>query len=208
MNKDWTTIILIRHGQTEWNRVERFRGRADVPLNATGMAQARAVGHRLARGARPAAVYSSPLGRCLQTAEAIAREVGTDVRALEGLVDLDFGAWQGLTPAEVEVRYPALYRTWLTAPQDAVIPEGETLDQVRARAMAALEDAAARHGGQSIVLVSHKAVCKVLACALLGLDNGHFWHIEQDNGAINIFERRDNAYFVRTLNDTCHLDRS
>lgn len=206
MSRDWTEIILVRHGQTEWNRIERFRGRADIPLNAVGVEQARAVAKRLAKKPGLVAVYSSPLSRCLQTAKAIAQATGVQVQVADGLIDIDYGDWQGLTPDEVEAREPDLYRQWLEAPQETVIPGGETLDQVRARAITALEQAADNHLGQTIVLVSHKVVCKVLVCALLGLDNSRFWHIEQDNGAINVFERHPGKYLVKTVNDTCHLE--
>jgi len=150
-------------------------------------------------------VYSSPLTRCLQTAEAIAAATAVEVRSLEGLVDIDYGDWQGLTPAEVHTRYPDVYRVWLSAPHEARIPGGETLDRVRARASAALEESAERHREQTVVLVSHKVVCKVLTCAVLGLDNAHFWRIEQDNAAVNIFERRGDAYLIKVINDTCHV---
>jgi len=99
-----TRIILVRHGQTEWNRIERFRGRADVPLNGTGIAQAEATGRRLARLAKPAAVYSSPLSRAVVTAGKIARPHGLSVQATDGLIDIDYGKWQGLTPRQVEER--------------------------------------------------------------------------------------------------------
>ncbi len=206
MRSNSTEIILVRHGQTEWNRIERFRGRVDIPLNETGLAQAEATARRLAQRIRPAVIYTSPLGRCLQTADAIARATNAQVQVLEGIVDIDYGDWQGLTPEEAEKRDPFVYRTWLSAPQTARIPGGETLDQVRARALEALERTAERHRGQTIVVVSHKVVCKVLVCAMLGLDNSHFWRIEQDNAAINVFERNGETYLIKAINDTCHLD--
>ncbi len=206
IRSDSTEVILVRHGQTEWNRMQRFRGRVDIPLNATGRVQAKSIARRLARRGIPATIFASPLGRCVQTAKAIAAATGAQVQILEGIVDLDSGDWQGLTPDEVEKRYPDMYRTWLSAPQDARIPRGETLDHVRARAVAALEQCTERHTGQRIVLVSHDAVCKVLVCAVLGLDNSHFWRIKQDNAAINIFERRGEDYIIKTINDTCHVE--
>jgi broad specificity phosphatase PhoE len=205
MTSDSTEIILVRHGQTEWNRIERFRGRADIPLNETGLAQARAVAEALVKRSNPAAIYASPLGRCIQTAEPIAAKTGLEIQPLAGIIDIDYGDWQGFTPAEVEERYPDLHHAWMKAPQTVTIPHGESLDQVRARAFSALEDAAKRHLGQSIVLVSHKVICKVLTCAVLGLDNSHFWRIEQDNGAMNIFEWRNGVYTVKLVNDTCHV---
>ncbi|MBI2863812.1 MAG: histidine phosphatase family protein [Chloroflexi bacterium] len=201
-----TEIVLIRHGQTEWNRVERFRGRVDIPLNATGVAQAAAVASRIARQFRPAAIYSGPLSRTVRTAEPVAEATGLTVQILQGLIDIDCGGWHRLTPEEAEASYPEEYALWLSKPQLAHIPGGETLDAVRARAMAALEEVAEAHRGQTIVLVSHKVVCKVLLCAVLGLDNSHFWNIEQDNGAMSILEHLAGTHLVKLMNDTCHLD--
>src|SRR3990167_8526032 len=95
-----TLIILVRHGQTEWNRVERFRGRADVPLNEVGLAQAEATGQRVAAEWHPAAIYTSPLSRSVKTTEAIARHFGLAVQTHPGLADIDYGQGQGLTPDE------------------------------------------------------------------------------------------------------------
>lgn len=201
-----TQIILVRHGQTEWNRVERFRGRADIPLNDTGVEQAAALAGRIARKFQPSAVYSGPLNRTVKTAEPIAKALGLTVEILGGLVDIDYGDWQGRTPEDVEVKYPGEYDVWLNHPEKARIPSGESLDGVRARALLAMEDVADRHSGQTIVLVSHKVICKVLLCTVLGLDNSHFWNIEQDNAAMNIFERRDGNYLIKLVNDTSHLE--
>jgi probable phosphoglycerate mutase len=130
-------VLLIRHGETEWNRVERFRGRADVELNATGLAQAVAVARRLRSEGSADAVYSSPLQRGWQTAEPIAAAFGLQVQPLDGLLDIDYGQWQGLSPAEAASRYPDVFALWLNAPDRAAIPGGETLGQVRSRSVAA-----------------------------------------------------------------------
>lgn len=199
-----TRFILIRHGQTEWNREERYRGRADIPLNQTGHDQARQIAAALA-GTPIAAVYASPLQRCTQTAEPIARRHGLAPQPLEGLLDVHYGRWQGLTPAEAAAAYPDLYRLWLRSPGRVRFPDGEGLEDVRARAMSALADLVERHAGRTVVLVSHKIVCKVILCAVLGLTNDHIWRIEQDNGAINVFQHDDGSWVVLLLNDTCHL---
>lgn len=93
-------FVLIRHGQTDWNRVERFRGHADVPLNETGLAQAEITGQRVAAEWTPAAIYSSPLSRAVKTAEAIAKHFYLPVQIHPGLIDIDYGRLQGMTPEE------------------------------------------------------------------------------------------------------------
>ncbi len=126
-----TRIILVRHGQTEWNRVERFRGHADVPLNETGLAQAEATGLRIHGEWQPSAVFSSPLSRAVKTAEAIAKHFDLPVQIQSGLVDIDYGEWQGLSPDEVRARWPAELDAWYHQPDQAIIPDGETLAQLR-----------------------------------------------------------------------------
>ncbi|MEW6233435.1 MAG: histidine phosphatase family protein [Chloroflexota bacterium] len=198
-------FILVRHGQTEWNREERFRGRVDLPLNPVGVAQAEAAARRIADNWRPAAVYSSPLERARQTALAIGRECGLPVTAHQGLLDMDYGQWQGKSPALVAQEYPELYRAWREAPYTLRIPGGESLDDVRRRVLHAVEELTVRHPDQAVVLVSHVVVNRVLLGAVLGLGDEGFWSIGQDTGAINVFESTANGFVLLGLNDTCHL---
>jgi len=201
-----TTVILVRHGQTEWNRVERFRGRADVPLNDTGMQQAEATGRRVAAEWQPVAIYSSPLSRAIKTAEAIARATGLAVESHASLVDIDYGDWQGLTPDEARTRWPEMVEAWYHTPHLARIPGGETLDGLRARAMKAVDELATRYPEQTIVLVGHTVINRIILMGLLGLGNDRFWRIRQDPCAINVFEVDAGEYTLVSLNDTCHLN--
>jgi len=203
-----TRMILIRHGQTEWNRVERFRGRADVPLNDTGLAQAEATGRRVAAEWQPVAVYASPLSRAVKTAEAVARHFALPVHAHSGLADIDFGEWQGLTPDEARVRWPEIVEAWYSAPHTAQIPGGETLASLRARAMATVAELATQHGDHTIVLVGHTVINRVILLGVLGLGNDRFWRLRQDTCAINVFEAEADGFTLVSLNDTCHLPRS
>jgi phosphoserine phosphatase len=200
-----TLFILVRHGQTEWNRVERFRGRADVPLDQTGLDQAAATGQRIAAEWRPAAIYSSPMVRTMQTAGAIGEYLRMVAEPHGGLVDIDFGQWQGLTPEEARAQWPEMVDAWYHTPQNAQPPGGETLSDLRRRATAMLDELAARHREQSIVLVGHTVINRVILLAVLGLGNDRFWRLAQDTCAINVFERRDGDYGMIKLNDTCHL---
>lgn len=200
-----TTFVLIRHGQTNWNRIERFRGRADVLLNADGLAQAELTGQRVASAWRPTAVYASPLSRAVATAQAIAARCGVPVQPHPGLVDIDYGAWQGLTPDEVQAHWPAELHAWYTGPEAAHIPGGETLADLRVRGMAAVAELAARHPGETIALVGHTVINRVILLGVLGLPNARFWRLRQDNCAINVFEAAGGDFTLVSLNDTCHL---
>jgi phosphoserine phosphatase len=194
----------VRHGQTEWNRVERFRGRADLALDDTGRRQAGATAIRL-KSEHVAAIYSSPLKRALETAGIIAKQLNISVQSLEGLIDIDFGSWQGLSPEEAAQQNSQLFTMWLEQPHLVHFPEGESLDIVRQRVLAAVDGLASQHVDQTVILVSHTVVCRVLMCAMMGLDNSHFWQVRQDVNAINIFELRDGMPLVISVNDICHL---
>jgi broad specificity phosphatase PhoE len=198
-----TEIILARHGQTAWNVEEVFRGRIDLELNQTGIKQAELLAKYLS-GLKIEAVYTSPLKRALKTAEAIARRHKLKVEVSPGLIDCDFGQWQGLSLEEVKNKYSQLYRQWTESPQLVKMPGGESLDEVRERALEVVNGVIAKHNG-AVVLVSHRVVNKVLFCALLGLDNSHFWNIRHDVGATTFFSYQDGRLVLLRHNDTSHL---
>jgi broad specificity phosphatase PhoE len=201
-----TCIILVRHGQTEWNRVERFRGHADVPLNEVGLRQAEATGLRIAGQWQPVQVYSSPFSRAVKTAEAIASHFNLPVQVHPGLADIDYGEWQGLTPQEVQARWPEMLQTWYEHPEAASIPGGETLAALRTRGMKTVNQLASRHTSQTIVIVGHTVINRVILLGMLGLGNERFWHIKQDTCAINVIETDDHDFILVTLNDSCHIN--
>jgi phosphoserine phosphatase len=200
-----TTMILVRHGQTEWNRVERFRGHADVPLNETGMKQAALTAERIASCWNPAAVYASPLSRAKVTAQATASLFDIPVQVLPDLVDIDYGEWQGLAPEEVRGKWPEELAAWYETPHLAQIPGGESLDQLRSRAMAIVDQLTEKHLGETVVLVGHTVLNRVILLGVLGLGNEAFWRLRQEPCAINIIEASPEGYVLVTLNDTCHL---
>jgi broad specificity phosphatase PhoE len=199
-----TRFILVRHGETEWNRNERFRGRADLSLNENGHRQAEAAALKL-KGRDAAAIYASPMKRTLETADPISRELGVSVTPTEGLIDIDYGEWQGLSLEEANTKDSVMYHKWHHSPHEVRFPGGEGLAHVRDRVVAAVHEIAAGHDKQTVVLVSHKVVCQVLICAMFGLDNSHFWQVRQDVCAINSFEISDGFTTVSSVNDTCHL---
>ena len=198
-----TTIILARHGETEWNAEEIFRGRVDVELNETGIREAELLAEHLSY-MTIAAVYSSPLKRALQTAEMIARHHDVKVEVSPQLIDLDYGEWQGLSHETVRDRYGQFYHEWLNSPQLVKMPAGESLGDVRKRAISLVEDITAKVEG-AIVLVSHRVVHKVLICALLALDISHFWNIRIDTAGISVFAYEDDRFVLTKHNDTSFL---
>jgi len=203
-----TTLILVRHGRTAWNKEERFRGRTDLPLDEMGLRQADAVGRRIAERYHPTAMYTSPLLRARQTAEGICRQVGLTARPDQGLLDLDYGALSGLSMPEAEERFPSLYRAWLEAPHTVRFPQGESLDDVRARAMERVQTLEKDHRDEQVVLVSHIVVCRVLFCALLEVGLDHFWLFRLDPASISVFALSGGHGTLSAANDVCHLERA
>jgi len=196
-------LILARHGETLWNVEKVFRGRADVNLDEVGIKQAELLGKYLSNWELEA-IYTSPLKRALDTANIIARYQKVAVRIAEGLTDFDYGEWQSLPEQEVKRLYPALLNEWHNNPGKVKTPGGESLEDVRRRAVEVVNGILSRHQG-NVLLVSHRVVIKVLICYLLGLHNSHFWNIRQDVCGITIFNYLDGSFVLTRHNDTSHL---
>ena len=175
-----TTILLARHGETDWNVERRVQGQSDPPLNANGRVQARALSQQLA-GESLAAVYSSDLSRAYETARAVAEPRGLQVNAVPELREKDFGTWEGLTDTEVLTRFPdARNGPW---------GDGETTEDVARRVVEALRRIARAHTGQTVLVVSHGGPLRAVR-AHCGLDvtgaiaNCHVARIEVEDVAI------------------------
>jgi broad specificity phosphatase PhoE len=147
-----TTILLARHGETDWNREGRFQGHADPPLNSTGRAQAVDLSVTL-MAEELAAVYSSPLRRALETAEVVAASHGLEPVSVDDLREVDVGSWSGLTRGEVEERFPEQFARWLDYGQGW--EDGETYGEMGKRAVDALLRLAAAHDGERVLAVTH-----------------------------------------------------
>ncbi len=200
-----TQIFLVRHGETEWNASEVFRGQADVLLNKNGIKQAQLLGEYLSRK-KINAVYTSPLKRALKTAEAIAARQSLEINVAPALIDMNFGKWQGLPASQVKQHYGKVYEIWLKTPERALIPAGESLEDVKNRAWPFLEEIVAKHAGQNVILVSHRVVLKVLICALLKIGNAGFYNIRVDTAGITRFELDNNRAVLISHNDTSFLE--
>ncbi|MHC5037351.1 MAG: histidine phosphatase family protein [Planctomycetota bacterium] len=197
-------FILVRHGETEWNREDRMRGWLDAPLNDRGRAQAEAAGNALT-GEKIVAVYTSPLSRAVDTARAVARHHGLEPIPYEPIKDFHFGDWEGKTRSEVKTAWPDLYRIYETDPARFQAPGGESLAGLHARALAGLEALVERHEGETVALASHAVTCQIALLAIQGLGPERYWLVKQGNCAINIFFRDPRGWTLERVNDTCHL---
>jgi 2,3-bisphosphoglycerate-dependent phosphoglycerate mutase len=163
-----TELILARHGETDWNRENRFQGHADPPLNALGRGQSAELAETLA-GEGLARVYTSPLRRAAETAEIVARRLGLDIEPLEPLREIDVGAWSGLTRDEVAARFPESYARWLDQ-GPLGYEEGETYEQLEARVVPAIRGLAERHPSETILIVTHGGPTRVMQAHAAGID--------------------------------------
>jgi len=200
-----TNIILVRHGETEWNRVERFRGQIDIPLNTTGIEQAKKTGKKIMKQFKPSMIYASPLKRASQTAEKIAVENDLIIQTIDGLTDIDYGDWQGLTPKAVQEKWPTLAEKWFRRPGTLEIPGGETLHDIQTRALAALQAIGEWNKDQEIVLVSHTVVIRAILLGILRADLDRLWQIGQEPCAINLIEYSPENTIILSINCVDHL---
>ena len=201
-----TRIELIRHGQTSLNQQDRVRGQLDPDLDEVGLRHAQLTADYVAARWPVAAVYTSPLRRAFQTAEAVARAQGLCPTPLSALLDLNFGNWQGLSFGEARDRFPALHQAWREAPHTVRFPGGESLDDIRSRVTAGVDEVVSRHAEDAVAMTGHTVVNRVLLCAVLGLGNDYFWRLGQDTCAVNVFSVAENGTKTLVLlNDTSHL---
>lgn len=200
-----TTILLVRHGHVEGIAPVRFRGRAELPLSDLGRRQAAALGHYIAANFKPEAVYTSPLSRCRDTGAAIAGHFGLTGIVIDGLADIDYGAWQGLTPEEAARRWPREVAMWQSRPHFVEIPGGESLALLLARASAALHDILTRHPAGTLAVVAHESVNRILLLHALALPLSRYWHLGQEPCALNRLEFSNGEFLIGSMNETQHL---
>ena len=200
-------MLLLRHAETDWNRERRFQGWRDTPLSATGREQAESAA-RLLAGTPLAAVWSSPLGRARETAAIIAAPHGLAVRESEAFKEMGFGSWEGLTREEVRQRFPDAHRAWAETPREASWPGAETLEVVRARALAGLEELREAHDDQTVCLVSHGITARVLILEALGLGLDRLWSLQLSSTGISELELRADWATLHRMNSLVHLTDS
>ncbi|MFF7943036.1 bifunctional RNase H/acid phosphatase [Nocardia gamkensis] len=200
-----TRLLLLRHGQTELSLQRRYSGRGNPPLTALGREQAARAAKMLAAKGGIAAVISSPLGRARETAEAAAAALGVPVEVHDGLIETDFGEWEGLTFAEAAQRDPGLHARWIGDPTVAA-PGGESFEEVLQRVEAVLRDLLGRYPGANVVVVSHVTPIKTLLRLALDVGPALLYRLHLDLASLSIAEfYLDGGSSVRLVNDTSYL---
>ena len=199
-----TTLIVIRHGETEWNREKRMQGTTDTQLSDVGRSQAQALGRRLAaRSFR--ALYSSDLSRARDTARAIAEHAGAEIVTDPRLQERRFGIFEGLIAAEIIARYPEEHARFSSRDPDYEVPGGESARSFTRRCLGCLAEIADRHRGGDVVVVTHGLVLDALYRAANGLDHGTPRPVTLINASVNLFGYAGGAWRMDLWGDVSHL---
>lgn len=199
-------LILVRHGETDWNVTLQYQGLAPVPLNERGRTQAARAAERL-RARSITALYASDLPRAWETAGVIGEAVGVPPVAVPDLREIDVGQWQGLTPEELHERFPEHMAEYERDPANTVRLGGESYAQLQQRAVRAFRWMEAQHNaGDTIVVVSHGGTIRTIICEVIGLELRHFGRLWLDNGGFCVLQRRKENWRLLRLNDAAHLE--
>lgn len=196
-------LILVRHGETEWNVQRRYQGQSDVPLSALGRKQAERVAERLA-SQKIDAIFASDLKRAWETAQIIVRKNGLQVMPEPRLRELKFGVLEGLTFDEAQEQYPEMINAWL---EDFNRPPqgGETIELFNARVVSLLNDLKAKHDEQVVLLVGHGGSLSEILRVVLGLSREKRWYLEMENASLSEVLIAEDYVSLKRLNDSCHL---
>ncbi|MBE9033665.1 histidine phosphatase family protein [aff. Roholtiella sp. LEGE 12411] len=204
-------LLLVRHGETEWNRQTRFQGQIDVPLNDNGRQQSQKTGEFLQEIAIDFAV-SSPMLRPKETAEIILKHhPSVELELQDGLREIGHGLWEGKLETEIEQEFPGELHRWRTVPTEVQMPEGENLQHVWDRSVAAWQsivEAASTNQLKTLLVVAHDATNKTLLCYVLGLSLENFWNFRQGNGAVSVIDYPSGINglpVLQAMNITTHL---
>ncbi|MDJ0576484.1 MAG: histidine phosphatase family protein [Xenococcaceae cyanobacterium MO_234.B1] len=209
-------LLLVRHGETQWNKESRFQGIRDIPLNENGKAQGRKAGEFLKDVPLDFAVSSS-MSRPKETAEIILEHhSGVTLETIPELMEICHGLWEGKLESEIEAEFPGLLQQWKDAPETVQMPEGENLQQVWDRAIAAWNKIVTTYSNSDSnsesprtgIVVAHDAINKVVVCYLLGLKPDNFWNIKQGNGAVTVIDYPQGATgqpVLQAINITTHV---
>lgn len=197
-------LILLRHGQTNWNKEGRYQGQIDTDLSELGVEQAKKLGLGL-KNIKIDIFIASPLKRAYETACESAKYHNKEVLKDERLLEINHGTWEGKLSSEVQNFDGELLKMWKNTPHLVQMPNGENLEDVRKRSVEAILDYAKKYDGKTVAVFAHDAVNKVLISHFINAPISSFWNILQDNTCINVLEISENSSKIVTLNSTNHL---
>lgn len=199
-----TRVYLIRHGETEWNKTGKLQGHSNVSLSREGVRQAQLLAEHMPFHTVDA-IYSSDLSRAVKTAEILAKQFNLPVIQNSGFREMNFGDWEGRKLSELAAEMPVGFEHFFTRPDKVYPPHGETFLEAQSRVLNTLDKVITDHEDQSVIIVSHGAIIRLLLCAILGMPIRKMWAISQFNMAVNIFLVDDGNFTVELLNSTLHL---
>jgi len=202
-----TTVLLIRHGQTQSNITGFFMGWSDEDINDLGYTQAHSLAFRLV-GMPIASVYTSPLKRARNTALILAKPHNLDLKVLDDLIEIQLGDWQGLHMNEISQKWPELWKQSRIDPSEVTMPNGESFHQVTERAARAFEMIVADNQDKQVAMVTHDVVIRVLVAHVLGASNSIYRQFEIHNASLSTIRVTNGKARLITLNDTSHLDQT
>jgi phosphoserine phosphatase len=198
-------LFLVRHGETDWNKLGRFQGQNNIGLNDRGLAQAKDTA-RAAIAWKLSALYSSPLYRTMQVAEEISRLVGVSVIPETRFQELDLGELNGVTGEAMQSGWPQVYETWRNKPGIVVLPGGESLAQLQERAWQAVIDLVQAHtGDDTVAVISHNFTIRAICSKLLGMPLANFHRTYLSLGSVSVIESGQRGWRLLSYNSTCHL---
>ena len=197
--------MLVRHGQSTWNREHRIQGQLDPPLSTEGRRQAELVGRRLA-GRRIEGFYASDLKRAWETAQAIGAAIGHAPEASPGLREIYLGEWEGLRTDELAQRFPDAWARWNEEPDWDLVPGGEGAEPFESRVAAALDVIFERHTHGDVLVVTHGGVIQVALHRVVGRPNHGLFPFKIQNASISVVEKRDGRMIIDGSNDIAHLE--
>ncbi len=199
-----TRLLLVRHGETDFNAQKRFQGQMDVPLNANGRLQATVLAKKIAEE-HIDVVVASDLKRASETAEIVMAGRGVEIVVDGRLRELNFGAWEGMTYAEIQESDPQTLSTWEGDLMFIAPPGGETVSQFSGRVRSILRAIQAKYAGKTILIVAHGGVLQLLLCTLLGLSADRFWQFRLQNASLSEVSLHQAGAIIQNINDTSHL---
>ncbi|MCQ4921682.1 histidine phosphatase family protein [Tissierella carlieri] len=199
-----TKLFLIRHGQSEWNKLNMIQGQKNTILTDLGREQALSLGNRLINEDIDI-IYASDLSRAYTTAKIISDVIHKPLISSESLREINFGPWEGLSIGEIQEKYNSEYSIWLREPQSLNMKGAETLQILQERVMKYIDHIIDENKGKNIAVVSHGAALKALILGLLNIDISHYKNISLKNVSLSIIEFRDYNRVLTSLNDISHL---